>query len=52
MGTRDELVRLIQLCQTTGVGPVVDEVLPLTEACAGFEKLAAGDVVGKIVFTV
>ncbi len=50
MGTRDELARLIQLCQTTGVDPVIDEVLPLTEARAGFEKLAAGDVVGKIVF--
>jgi NADPH:quinone reductase-like Zn-dependent oxidoreductase len=51
MGTRDELARLIQLCETTGVRPVIDEVLPLTEARAGFERLAAGDVVGKIVFT-
>ena len=52
MGTREELGRLVRFCESTGVRPVVDDVLPLAEARAGFERLAAGDVVGKIVFTV
>jgi D-arabinose 1-dehydrogenase-like Zn-dependent alcohol dehydrogenase len=51
MGTRDELERLIRFCERTGVRPLVDTVLPLEQARYGFAKLAAGDVVGKIVFT-
>ncbi|MBK6873645.1 MAG: zinc-binding dehydrogenase [Kineosporiaceae bacterium] len=51
MGTREELERLMQFCRTTGVRPVIDTVLPLEEAHAGFAKLAQGDVMGKIVFT-
>ncbi len=35
----------------TGLRPQVDEVVPLAEAARGFERLAAGDVVGKIVLT-
>jgi NADPH:quinone reductase-like Zn-dependent oxidoreductase len=52
MGTRDELQRLVRLCEVTGVRPVIDAVLPLTEAREGFARLAQGDVFGKIVFTV
>jgi NADPH:quinone reductase-like Zn-dependent oxidoreductase len=52
MGTRDELQRLVRLCEVTGVRPVIDAVLPLTEAREGFARLARGDVFGKIVFTV
>jgi NADPH:quinone reductase-like Zn-dependent oxidoreductase len=34
------------------VRPAIDSVLPLrTDAAAGFAKMAAGEVVGKIVFT-
>lgn len=51
MGTRDELDRLVRFCEQTGVRPVVDSVFPLEQARDGFAKLAAGDVVGKIVFT-
>jgi NADPH:quinone reductase-like Zn-dependent oxidoreductase len=51
MGTRDELDRLARLCDVTGVRPVIDTVLPLSEARAGLEQLAAGDVFGKIVLT-
>jgi D-arabinose 1-dehydrogenase-like Zn-dependent alcohol dehydrogenase len=51
MGTRDELAALLRLCETTGVRPLVDEVLPLSDARRGFERLAAGTVFGKIVLT-
>ncbi len=51
MGTRDELARLIRFCELTGVRPLVDTVLPLEQAADGFARMAAGDLVGKIVFT-
>jgi NADPH:quinone reductase-like Zn-dependent oxidoreductase len=52
MGTRTELAELVQFMANAGVSPHIDSVLPLAEARAGFEKMAAGDVFGKIVFTV
>jgi NADPH:quinone reductase-like Zn-dependent oxidoreductase len=51
MGTRDELAGLIRLCEATGVRPQVDEVISLADARRGFERLASGDVVGKLVLT-
>ena len=51
MGTRDELAGLLSMLAATGVRPQVDEVIPLAEARRGFERLAAGDVVGKLVLT-
>ncbi|MEP6761260.1 MAG: zinc-binding dehydrogenase [Sporichthyaceae bacterium] len=51
MGTRDELQRLVQFCLQTGVRPIVDASMPLEDARAGFAKLAAGDVFGKVVLT-
>jgi len=53
MGSRDELAALLRFCENTGVKPVIDSVLSLREdAEAGFAKMAAGDLVGKIVFEV
>jgi D-arabinose 1-dehydrogenase-like Zn-dependent alcohol dehydrogenase len=49
MGTKEELAGLLSLCATTGVRPVIDSVLPLSEAREGFARLAKGDVFGKIV---
>jgi NADPH:quinone reductase-like Zn-dependent oxidoreductase len=51
MGTRDELARLARLCESSGIRPEIDRVLPLSEARTGFEAMANGDVFGKIVFT-
>jgi NADPH:quinone reductase-like Zn-dependent oxidoreductase len=51
MGTLDELAGLIRLLDTTGVRPVVDEVFALSDARAAFERLASGEVVGKLVLT-
>ena len=51
MGTKDELEDLLGFCVATGVRPVIDSVLPLDRAREGFERLAAGEVFGKIVLT-
>jgi NADPH:quinone reductase-like Zn-dependent oxidoreductase len=51
MGGRTELERLVRLCATTGVRPVVDSVLPLAQAAQGLRRLAAGEVFGKVVLT-
>jgi NADPH:quinone reductase-like Zn-dependent oxidoreductase len=52
MGTRDELARLVTFCEQTGVRPLIDRAMPLTEARVGFEAMISGDVFGKVVFTV
>jgi NADPH:quinone reductase-like Zn-dependent oxidoreductase len=51
MGTRDELEAMVDLLVRTGVRPTIDAVLPLHEARTAFERLASGDVVGKLVLT-
>jgi len=51
MGTRAELEQLLSFCVATGVRPLIDDVLPLAEARRGFERLAAGDLFGKLVLT-
>src|SRR4051794_27283888 len=52
MGTLDELNRLVQFLDVTGVRPPIDEVLPLQNAREGFARMAEGEQFGKIVFTV
>jgi NADPH:quinone reductase-like Zn-dependent oxidoreductase len=51
MGTRSELASLMRLLDATGARPLIDRVLPMTEARAGFAAMAAGDLFGKVVFT-
>ena len=51
MGTRDELERLIRFCLEREIRPTTHSTMPLSDARAGFEALAGGEVVGKIVFT-
>ncbi|HEY1323817.1 MAG TPA: zinc-binding dehydrogenase [Streptosporangiaceae bacterium] len=51
MGARDQLARLGRFCEQTGVRPLIDRTLPLTAAKDGFAAMIAGDVFGKIVFT-
>jgi NADPH:quinone reductase-like Zn-dependent oxidoreductase len=52
MGTRDELDQLARLCETRGVRPVIDRVLPLSEARDGLAAMERGDQFGKIVLDV
>ncbi|MBW3640663.1 MAG: zinc-binding dehydrogenase [Actinobacteria bacterium] len=51
MGTRDELSGLLSMLAATGVRPPIDDVIPLAEARRGFERMNAGNVVGKLVLT-
>jgi NADPH:quinone reductase-like Zn-dependent oxidoreductase len=51
MGTRDELERLVRMCEVTGARPLIDSVLPLEQARDGFARMVDGDVFGKVVFT-
>ena len=52
MGTRGELESLIEMCRSTGVRPLIDVELPLSEAHEGFKRMHEGRTAGKIVFTV
>ncbi|WP_327089689.1 zinc-binding dehydrogenase [Nonomuraea sp. NBC_01738] len=51
MGTRDQLRRLAVFLEQTGVRPLIDRTLPLAEASTGFAAMLAGDLFGKVVFT-
>ncbi len=51
MGTRDELERLVEFLDVTGVRPLIDRTLPMEQARDGFAAMLAGDVYGKIVLT-
>jgi len=51
MGTRDELVDLLALLDRTSIRPVIEDVRPLADARASFERLLAGDAFGKLVLT-
>ena len=51
MGSRDQLGRLLRFCEQTGVRPRIDRTLPLAQAADGFAAMIAGDLFGKVVFT-
>lgn len=52
MGSKQELERLVQLCASGAVTPVIDRTIPLADARDGFAAMAAGDLFGKVVLTV
>jgi NADPH:quinone reductase-like Zn-dependent oxidoreductase len=52
MGTRDELDRLMRFCVEKQLRPVIHDTFPLADARQGFELMLAGEMFGKIVFTV
>lgn len=52
MGTRDELVELLDLLQRNGISPLLSDVRPMSDARASFELLERGDLFGKLVLTV
>jgi NADPH:quinone reductase-like Zn-dependent oxidoreductase len=51
MGSRQELADLADLLVETGVRPVIDRILPLSDARTAFEAMLAGDVHGKLILT-
>ncbi|GGV58559.1 zinc-binding dehydrogenase [Streptomyces massasporeus] len=50
-GTREEYRRMVTFMRTTGIRPLVDDVLPIQEARAALKRLADGDVRGNLVLT-
>ncbi|HWT95446.1 MAG TPA: zinc-binding dehydrogenase [Solirubrobacteraceae bacterium] len=52
MGTRDELERLTRFLVGRDLKPLIDRELPLDQARDGFAAMEAGELVGKVVFTV
>lgn len=51
MGTREELLAMIALCQRTGLRPLIDRELPMAQAEEGLRLVASGDIFGKVVLT-
>ena len=47
--TRAELVAMLRLLDATGVRPVIDRALPLTEIHKGFQLMLDGSLTGKVV---
>ncbi|MBX6387688.1 MAG: zinc-binding dehydrogenase [Frankia sp.] len=51
MGTRDELASLVSFLDRTGVRPLIDDVRPLGDGRASFERMVHGELFGKLVLT-
>ena len=51
MGTSTELASLVNLLDSSGVRPLIDQTLPLDQAKDGFAAMADGELFGKVVFT-
>jgi NADPH:quinone reductase-like Zn-dependent oxidoreductase len=52
MGNRREYAEIVRLAGEGKLWPVVDRVVPLTEAAGAFERLNRGEQVGKLVIEV
>ena len=51
MGTRHELADLVRMLAATGVRPLVDAELPLSDAREAYARLGEGETFGKLVLT-
>lgn len=51
MGTLDELHHLVGFLNATGVRPLIDRTVEMTDAPAAFDAMAEGEQFGKIVLT-
>jgi D-arabinose 1-dehydrogenase-like Zn-dependent alcohol dehydrogenase len=51
MGTQADLAELLEFMSANEVRPVIDRVLPLTDAAEAFALMHSGDVHGKLVLT-
>lgn len=49
MGTKQELERLVSLCDATGLRPLIDQELPMVEAREALDVMSRGDIFGKVV---
>ncbi|MGV1049879.1 MAG: zinc-binding dehydrogenase [Solirubrobacterales bacterium] len=51
MGTRDELVELVRLLESSGVRPRIDRTIALAQVADGIAAMVAGELLGKVVVT-
>ena len=51
MGSRAQLGRLLSFCEQTGVRPLIDRTVPLSQARDGIAAMISGELFGKVVFT-
>ncbi len=51
MGNRGELDRLARFVTAGGIEPVIDLQLPFEDVREGFERLASGEIFGKVLLT-
>lgn len=51
MGTRGELASLVSLLDASGARPLIDRTIAMADARDGFAAMAAGDLFGKVVFS-
>lgn len=51
MGTREELVSLVRFLRATDVRPLVDDTLAMEDGRKAFERMAGGELFGKLVLT-
>jgi len=51
MGTRTELIELLELLDSSGIRPIIDSVYELADGRPAFERLESGRTFGKIVLT-
>jgi NADPH:quinone reductase-like Zn-dependent oxidoreductase len=51
MGTRDELVDLLDFARIAGIRPQIGDEIAMADAEQGFRSMLAGSTAGKIVFT-
>lgn len=49
MGSKDELVELVRMMDSTGLRPRIDRELALADVSEGIQALVDGDVFGKII---
>jgi D-arabinose 1-dehydrogenase-like Zn-dependent alcohol dehydrogenase len=51
MGTRQELVDLLQFVENSGISPQIGLEISMDRAADGFRAMLDGNTSGKIVFT-
>lgn len=51
MGNLEQLRQVVRVVEQTGVRPLIDRVLPLSQAADGLAALERGEVFGKVVLT-
>jgi D-arabinose 1-dehydrogenase-like Zn-dependent alcohol dehydrogenase len=52
MGSLEEFRALLRFVERAGIKPVIDQVYPMSEWRAAFERLVAGEQTGKLVFQI